>query len=166
MGDSGPPEVFDKTENEEITKVDHPKSDKSNEDNPQDTSNQKTNSISTEPGLGSASEERLGRSLYIKVVKLEQRSKFLKGLGKIGVGTNRMEANQAKSRREMEVDTGRQTQEIKNELKRKVKDVEMAATRARKEREEFNFLSESIIFFTTVSALAWFLSLMPLDHGE
>ena len=45
MGDSGPPEVFDKTENEEITKIDHPKSDKSNEDNPQDNSNHKTNSI-------------------------------------------------------------------------------------------------------------------------
>ena len=97
MGDSGPPEVLNKTENDEIITVDHPKSDKSDEDIPQDTSNQ-TNSISTEPGLGSANEERLGRSLYIKVVKLEQRSKYLKGLGKLGVGTNRMEANQAKSR--------------------------------------------------------------------
>ena len=39
MGDSGPLEVFDKTENEEIITVDHPKSDKSDEDIPQDTSN-------------------------------------------------------------------------------------------------------------------------------
>ena len=45
MGDSGPPEVVNKIENEEITNVDHPKSDKSNEDNPQDNSN-KTNSNS------------------------------------------------------------------------------------------------------------------------
>ena len=40
MGDSGPLEVFDKTENEEIGTVDQPKSDKSDEDIPQDTSNQ------------------------------------------------------------------------------------------------------------------------------
>ena len=48
-----------------------------------------------------------------------------------------MEANQAKSRREMEVDTRRRTQEIKNELKLKVKDVERAAAKARLEREEY-----------------------------
>ena len=39
MGDSGPPEKFNKTENEEIGTVDQPKSDKSDEDIPQDTSN-------------------------------------------------------------------------------------------------------------------------------
>ena len=45
MGEFGRPEVVHKIENEVITKVDHPKSDTSNEDNPQDNSTNKNNTL-------------------------------------------------------------------------------------------------------------------------
>ena len=44
--------------------------------------------FSTGSRFDPAKEEKLGRSLYGKVVRLEQRSKYLRGLGKLGVGTN------------------------------------------------------------------------------
>ena len=59
MGDSGPLEVFDKTENEEIGTVDQPKSDKSDEDIPQDTSNKINNSYSVFDGQLKGKEARL-----------------------------------------------------------------------------------------------------------
>ena len=46
MGEFGHPEVVPKVENEVITKVDYPKSDISNEDDPQDDSKNNINSIS------------------------------------------------------------------------------------------------------------------------
>ena len=60
MGEFGRPEVVYKVENEEMTKVDHPKSDTSNEGHPQDNSKNKTNSTKTTFYSKQASGERYG----------------------------------------------------------------------------------------------------------
>ena len=100
-------------------------------------------SFSTGSRFDPAKEEKLGRNLYNRAVRLEQQSKFLRGLGKLGVGTNRIEANQAKSRSEMIVDTGRRVKDIKDELRIKFKDAERAATAARIERDHYRKRVES-----------------------
>ena len=117
-------------------------------------SNQITH-VTTGPELGPANEERLGKLLHTRTVKLEQRSKFLKRLGQIGVGTNRIESNQLKSRKEMVVDSGRQVQKIKDEIQTKFKDAEKAAIEARRERNSFRnrIESEGVISKNTVKKM-------------
>ena len=46
-----------------------------------------------------AKEKKIGVKLHIDTVKAEQRVKFLRTLSMLGVGTNRIETNQIKSRR-------------------------------------------------------------------
>ena len=55
-----------------------------------------------------AKEEKTGLKLYMDTVKAEQRSKFLNRMSIIGVGTNRIEFNRAKSRQEKATDTNDQ----------------------------------------------------------
>ena len=75
----------------------------------------------TESNKDSAHEEKTGRKLYIATVKAEQKANFLRRLSKGGVGTNRIESNQIKSRREMVCDPGRCVKDITNEMNNKVK---------------------------------------------
>ena len=75
--------------------------------------------------------------MFDKTVRLEQRAKFLKSLGKWGLETNRMEHNQLKSRRELTVDTGRRVRDLVEEINLKTKDAERAAEVARRERNEW-----------------------------
>ena len=104
---------------ENIMGGEDPKSVTSHEGFPQTNSNFTViTSATTGPGMVPANEERRGRNLYKKAVILEQRSRYLKGLGRLGVGTSRIECNQARSRREMEVDSGRRVKDIKAELKK------------------------------------------------
>ena len=91
-------------------------------------------SNSTGSSTDLAKEERTGNYLFDKTVRLEQRAKFLKSLGKWGLGTNRMEHNQLKSRRELTVDTGRRVRDLVEEIKLKTKDAERAAEVARRQR--------------------------------
>ena len=64
-------------------------------------------------------EKKIGTKLHGEVVKAELRVKLLKNLTKIGVGTNRIEENQIKSRKELVRDTGRIVSDIKEEMENK-----------------------------------------------
>ena len=61
-------------------------------------------SISTGLSTSLAKEEKVGKKLYLDVV--EQRTKMLINLEKLGVGTNRVEENHLKSRNELIRDSG------------------------------------------------------------
>ena len=65
-----------------------------------------TTSNSTGPLYGPAKEEKIGKKLFLDTVRAEQREKLLKSLVNVGVGTNRMETNQLRSRGEMKWDYG------------------------------------------------------------
>ena len=78
-----------------------------------------------------ANDERIGQRLYLDTVRKEQQAKYLACLVKIGVGTNRIEHNQIKSRAEMRRDSGRQVGEILTEMRRKKADAEQDAKVAR-----------------------------------
>ena len=54
-----------------------------------------------------AIEKKIGTKLHLEVVKAEQRVKYIRNLSILGVGTNRIEENQIKSRKELVKDTGR-----------------------------------------------------------
>ena len=54
---------------------------------------------STGPLSGPAMEEKIGRRLFLDTVKAEQRERFLRSLVAVEVGTNRVEANQIRSRK-------------------------------------------------------------------
>ena len=81
-----------------------------------------------------AKEERTGIYLFDKTVRMELRAKFLKSLGKWGLGENRMEHNQLKSRRELTVVTGRKVKDLVENINLKTKDAERAAEVTRNER--------------------------------
>ena len=53
-----------------------------------------------------ANEKKIGTKLHADVVRAELRVKFLRNLTNLGVGTNRIEENQVKSRKELVRDTG------------------------------------------------------------
>ena len=95
------------------------------------------NSNMTGSRIDLAKEERTGNYLFDKTVRLEQRAKLLKSLGKWGLGTNRMEHNQLRSRRELTVDTGRRVKDLVEEINLKTKDAERAAEVARRERNKW-----------------------------
>ena len=80
MGGNGDPAL---NENEEGLEQDvvYPESVDTNVENLQNVPSNYNNSFSTGSRSGPAKEERRGRQLYLKVVKHEQRSKYLKGLG-------------------------------------------------------------------------------------
>ena len=69
-----------------------------------------------------AREKKIGMKLHLDVVRAEQRVKFLKKLSVLGVGTNRIEENQIKARKELVKDTGRRVNDIVDEMERKLKD--------------------------------------------
>ena len=52
-----------------------------------------SNSITTGPQCGPATEEKIGRKLFLDTVKAEQREKFIRSLVEVEVGTNRVESN-------------------------------------------------------------------------
>ena len=66
-----------------------------------------------------AKEEEIGQKYYLNTVKAEQRVKFLGNLAYLGVGTNRVEKNQLRSRNELRRDTGRRVGEIVAEMELK-----------------------------------------------
>ena len=67
----------------------------------------KFNSLSTRMSNDNlAKEERVGRELYDSTVKADQRQRFLGSLCRNGVGTNRVEKKQIRSRNELTRDTG------------------------------------------------------------
>ena len=66
-----------------------------------------------------AKEKKTGKQLHTNMVKAELRAKFLKNLTIMGVGTNRIEENQLKFRKELKRDTGRKVAEIKAEMEKK-----------------------------------------------
>ena len=73
------------------------------------------NVIDTGPKVGLAKEERIGDKLWTRAVEIEQRAKFIRSLIQNKVGTNRIECNQVKSRRELRRDSGRRVKEILEE---------------------------------------------------
>ena len=75
-----------------------------------------------------AYEKKIGTMLHIDAVKAEQRVRFLSILG---VGTNRIEENQVKSRKELVRDTGRRVADIKAEMERKTFDASRDAANKR-----------------------------------
>ena len=62
-----------------------------------------------EPLSSLAKEKKVGSKLHEDVVRAELRVKMLRSLTKLGVGTNRIELNQIKSRNELVRDSGRRT---------------------------------------------------------
>ena len=78
--------------------------------------------------------KKTGRKLYKKCVIAEQKAKVLRRMSERGVGINRVEDNQLKSRMELSKDTGRRVIDIANEMERKAKDAEKAARKARSQR--------------------------------
>ena len=92
------------------------------------------NSSNTTGGL--AKEERIGRDHYICTVKAEQRARFLSRLGGMGVGTNRIEFNQIKSRNELVRDSGRKVKDIVQEMELKAKDATKDASQKRWRRDK------------------------------
>ena len=71
-----------------------------------------------------AFEKKVGDKLHVDVVRSELRARYLRNLTILGVGTNRIEQNQIKSRNELATDTGRRVSDIKAEMTRKTKDAE------------------------------------------
>ena len=72
--------------------------------------------INTGPKDGPAiKEERYGSKLWTRTVEAEQRAKYIGRLIQFKVGTNRIECNQVKSRRELRKDSGRMVKEIIDE---------------------------------------------------
>ena len=88
------------------------------------------------PHGGLAKEERIGRDHYICTVKAEQRARFLSRLGGMGVGTNRIEFNQIKSRNELVRDSGRKVKDIVQEMELKAKDATKDASQKRWRRDK------------------------------
>ena len=78
-----------------------------------------------------AEEKRKGSKFHADVVKSELRVKLLRKMTNLGVGTNRIEDNQIKSRRELIKDTGRRVEDIKAEMTRKTRDAEKDASNKR-----------------------------------
>ena len=78
-----------------------------------------------------AMEKKTGKKLHTDMVKAELRAKFLKNLTIMGVGTNRIEENQVKSRKELVRDTGRRVADIKAEMERKTHDASRDAANKR-----------------------------------
>ena len=84
-----------------------------------------------------AMEERIGRSHYLSTVKAEQRAIFLSKLGGMGVGTNRIEFNQIRARKELVRDSGRKVGEIIQEMEFKAKDASKDASSKRWRRDKW-----------------------------
>ena len=84
-----------------------------------------------------AKDKRTGLILHTEAVKAEQRTKFLRNMSIRGLGTNRIEENKLKSRRELVRDTGRRVPEIVEEMERKVKDAKKVASEKRWKRDSW-----------------------------
>ena len=111
-----------------------------NEENNLPNSNSKSTSTVLTTGTSAdvlANEEKTGRKLYLDTVKAEQRSKFLRRLSILGVGTNRIEENQIKSRKELVKDTGRRVNDIVQEMEMKTNDACKDASRKRWRRDNW-----------------------------
>ena len=96
------------------------------------------NNFKTGSNLDLARKERQGRILYRRAVETDQRMRLLKNLKSKGIGTNRIEYNQLKSRKELRRDSGRNVEMIKSEMLSKTKDAEREATKAKYEKYEWN----------------------------
>ena len=108
-------------ENEEIDGVTKAKLADERTESPISTS--KTNTVVQTTGKSKdnlAMEKKIGSKLYVDMVKAELRVQLLKNLTNLGVGTNRIEENQIKSRKELVRDTGRRIADIKQEMERKI----------------------------------------------
>ena len=84
-------------------------------------------------------------------MKAEMRTNLLSRLGKLELGTNRIEFNQIKSRGEMSRDTGRNVTEIVKEMEAKVKDARSDADFKRRERNRWRrslSLNEDLLLHT------------------
>ena len=84
-----------------------------------------------------AREKKIGTKLHMDAVKAEQRVRLLRNLTILGVGTNRIEENQLKSRKELVRETGSRVAEIKEEMERKTKDASRDASGKRWRRNSW-----------------------------
>ena len=75
-----------------------------------------------------AREKKIGTKLHMDAVKAEQHVRLFRNLTILGVGTNRIEENQLKSRKELVRETGSRVAEIKEEMERKTKDASRDAS--------------------------------------
>ena len=91
-------------------------------------------SITTGSRLDLAKEEETGLKYHLSTVKAEQRVKFLGNLAYLGVGTNRVEKNQLRSRNELRYDTGRKVGDIVAEMELKKSDAKKEAGFERHQR--------------------------------
>ena len=85
-----------------------------------------------------AKEEEIGLKYHFNTIKAEQRVRFLGNLAYLGVGTNRVELNQLKSRKELRRDSGRRVGEIVAEMERKEVDAKREASFQRQKRNRWN----------------------------
>ena len=91
-------------------------------------------SITTGSKQDLAKEEETGMRHHLSTLKAEQRANFLGNLAYLGVGTNRVEMNQVRSRNELRCDTGRRVGDIVAEMERKESDAKKEAGLLRHQR--------------------------------
>ena len=91
-------------------------------------------SITTGSKQDLAKEEETGMRYHLSTLKAEQRANFLGNLAYLGVGTNRVEKNQVRSRNELRRDTGRRVGDIVAEMERKESDAKKEAGYLRHQR--------------------------------